>query len=214
MFLQNKLAGAVGDITLCISRFREAWECLNTTPYGRIQVATGLSRILMSQLKWEDSYLILREAVHLMPVVNTRTLEHSSKEHVIGEFTDLTSMAVAAVLNAGEEPYQALQLLEIGRGVISSILMDMREDLFELKQRHPDLAAEFQRLRNELDTPELTIQSPVDNRALELQTKRRREADNAFNDLVAKIQVQPGFHNFLLPPMEEEMRAAAESGPL
>ncbi|RCI10000.1 hypothetical protein L249_8671 [Ophiocordyceps polyrhachis-furcata BCC 54312] len=51
----------------------------------------------------------------------------------------------------------ALQLLELGRGVIAGLLMDMRGDLSEVKDKHPALADEFVALRDELDKPEESL---------------------------------------------------------
>jgi hypothetical protein len=46
-----------------------------------------------------------------------------------------------------------LQPLELSRGVIAGVLMELRGDISDLKQQHPDLADEFVSLRDELDSP-------------------------------------------------------------
>ncbi|KAF5976236.1 TPR domain-containing protein [Fusarium bulbicola] len=108
-------------------------------------------------------------------------------------------------------------LLELGRGIITNLLMDMRGDISDLKQRHADLAEEFVSLRDELDSPADSPSLSVPNNgasSLESQSKRRREADQRFTELITEIRAQPGFGSFFLPPTADEMMAAASLGPI
>jgi hypothetical protein len=95
--------------------------------------------------------------------------------------------------------------------------MEMRGDVSDLKQQHPGLAEEFTFLRDELDA-QLDGTSgliSMDNTTpWELQARRRREADQKFSELIVRIRALPGFHNFLLPPTEVELKAAACSDPI
>ncbi|KAK4171655.1 CHAT domain-containing protein [Triangularia setosa] len=93
--------------------------------------------------------------------------------------------------------------------------MDMRGDISDLKREHPDLADEFISLRNELDSAAVRSTSTSDNTSSwELQAKRRREADQQFGELIARIRAQPGFDRFLCLPAENEMIAAATLNPI
>ncbi|KAI1085982.1 CHAT domain-containing protein [Rostrohypoxylon terebratum] len=135
---------------------------------------------------------------------------------MLSDFAGLASMAAAIALNAGKDAYHALQLLELGRGVIAGLLMDMRGDISDLKRKHPGLADEFISLRDELDSPASvpTLSSGDEASSWEMQMKRRREADQKFNELIIKIRAQPGFENFLLPPTTDELMAAANPDPI
>jgi hypothetical protein len=42
---------------------------------------------------------------------------------MLGEFVGLTSIATATALNAGKGGHSGLKLLELGRGVIASLLL-------------------------------------------------------------------------------------------
>jgi hypothetical protein len=55
----------------------------------------------------------------------------------------LASNAAATVLNAAKMPFDAMQLLELGREVIAGSLNEIRADISELQQRHPQLAEEY-----------------------------------------------------------------------
>lgn len=72
---------------------------------------------------------------------------------MLAAFPGLASMAAATALNAGKNADYTLQLLELGRGVIASLLLELRGDISDLKQQHPDLADEFISLRDMLDSP-------------------------------------------------------------
>ncbi|KAJ4181737.1 hypothetical protein NW767_014057 [Fusarium falciforme] len=109
---------------------------------------------------------------------------------MFADFTGLASMAVATALNVGQGAYHALRLLELGCGVIVGQLMEMRGDISDLKQQHPDLGAEFTSLRDELRAPVDRTTSPIstDNTpSWESQAKRHREAYLKFSELINQV---------------------------
>ncbi|RYP01436.1 hypothetical protein DL764_006206 [Monosporascus ibericus] len=209
--------GSVDDLNRALSSYREGWRCYTASPSIRIPSALQAARILASQKDWEGSSQLLQEAVNLLPTVSPRSLKHTDKQHMLADSAGLASMAAAISLTAGKDVFHALQLLELGRGVIASLLMDMRGDISDLKRKHPSLADEFISLRDELGSPEerLTFPSSGDNVSLwELQAKRRREADQKFSELIMRIRAQPSFDRFLLPPTADELMAAANPDPI
>jgi hypothetical protein len=64
-------------------------------------------------------------------------------------------------------------MLERGRGVILSLLIDDRSDTSELQAAHPSLCAVYESLRLEVNTP---IDSIADQRQREIALKRRPKA--------------------------------------
>ncbi|KAH7165232.1 CHAT domain-containing protein [Dactylonectria macrodidyma] len=210
-------AGSMDDLTRSVSCFREGWNCPGTPTSIRIRLALSAAATYASQSNWEESSQLLEDAVELLPAVSPRSSSHNDKEHVLASFVGLASMAAAVALNAGKDAYHALKLLELGRGIIANLLMDMRGNVSDLKQMHPDLAEEFVSLRDELDSPAGSPTSSVPNNgasSLESQAKRRREADQKFSEVIAKIRAQPGFGSFFLPPTADELMAAANLGPI
>ena len=132
---------------------------------------------------------------------------------MLADFAGLASMAAATALNAGKEAHHALQLLELGRGVIASLLLEMRTDVSALREQHPEHAEKFISLRNELDSPpdRTTLAASDDNMvSWELPARRRREADQRFSELLTEIRALPGFHNFLDSPTVDELMVAAD----
>ena len=126
----------------------------------------------------------------------------------------MASAAAALALKAGKEPYNTLKLLEVDWGIITSILLDIRSDVSDLKQSHPNLASQFIALRDELDSPIdeaaiLTLDKKVILR--ESKAKRRHKTNKDHYKLIIKIRAQPEFANFLLPPTAGDLIAAANS---
>ncbi|KAF3291530.1 hypothetical protein TWF970_000744 [Orbilia oligospora] len=209
--------GSIDDLNRAISSYQEGWRCQTASPTLRIRSARQAAHILAWQRDWEASSLLLEQAVALLPIVSPRSLDHTDKQSMLAEFSGLASMSAAISLEAGRDAYHTLRLLELGRGIIASLLMDMREDISSLRERHPKLASEFISLRDALDSPVQRNPSiPTDNTSSSwvLQTKMRQECDRNFSNLIAAIRAQPGFDNFLLPPTETELKDAACFGPI
>ncbi|KAM0688741.1 hypothetical protein Q7P36_010816 [Cladosporium allicinum] len=208
------------DLELSVSSFRQGWECRHAQPSLRIKLARMVARHLAMQSDWEQATSLLDEAVHLLPQVSLRSLQHTDKQHMLADFAGLASMAAAAALNAGKKACDALELLELGRGVIAGLLLEIRTDVSELEQQHYDLAKEFMILRDELDSPmdvespRPVLTSPSSSSASSAGTERRWAAEKRLQNLLSQIRSKHGFHNFLLPPAEAELRNAAACGPI
>ena len=91
----------------------------------------------------------------------------------------------------------------------------MSTDISDLKQQHPVLAAEFESLRNDLDSPP-SEKTALDDTAFSWKSQANRpfQADERLKEFVAKIRAQTSFQNFLLPPTRDELMAAASQGPI
>jgi hypothetical protein len=70
-------------------------------------------------------------------------LKHTDKQHMLADFAGLASMVAATALNTGQDAYHTLQVLELRRGVIAGLLIEMCGDISNLKQHYPVLADEF-----------------------------------------------------------------------
>ncbi|KAL8295079.1 hypothetical protein RB600_000852 [Gaeumannomyces tritici] len=209
--------GSMDDLNRSLSSYKKGWSCHTAPPSIRIQLARCAANILASQRNWDESSQLLQEAVELLPTVSPRSLNHTDKQHMLADSAGLASMAAATALNAGKEASHALQLLELGRGVIAGLLMDMRGDISDLKRKHPSLADEFIVLRDALDSPadRPAFGNPSDDMpSWEPQARRRREADQKFSELITSIRAQPGFDDFLRPPAAGDLMATANPDPI
>lgn len=196
--------------------FKEAWSC-NTAPTSdRIHAAELTAYLLDFKSDWDGSSALMGMAVELLALASPRWLKHADKEHGLKSHDGLASRAVSYALRASKEPYEILKLLELGRGIIAKFLMDLRGDILYVEQQQPSLAADFVSLRDELDKPanEAALWESSNALSLEIEDKRRREADEKLNKVIKEIRAQPELSDFLLPPTEDAFKLAAEFGPI
>lgn len=86
-----------------------------------------------------------------------------------------------------------------------------------LRDKDRQLAELLIRLRDELETAatqNLQVKGGDLEMSRQARASRRYEARKEFDQLVAKIQKLPGFEDFLLPPSETDIKAAARCGPI
>ncbi|KAA6407282.1 MAG: hypothetical protein FRX48_08830 [Lasallia pustulata] len=103
-----------------------------------------------------------------------------------------------------KSPYEAIQLLERGRGIIAASLNELRADVLDLQQKHPQLTQDYISLRDQLDLPAEVTR----------QVDQRHNTGQKLERMIGDIRRLPGFERFLLAPTENEMKAAAVSGPV
>jgi tetratricopeptide (TPR) repeat protein len=93
-------------------------------------------------------------AIDFLEKLNGQILSRDDQQFVLKAYGGLSATAAAITLEAGGEPWEALQVLERGRGSILNISLDRRADLLELKEQSPALYREYMALRGlaSLDT--------------------------------------------------------------
>ncbi|GAA0434314.1 hypothetical protein Aca07nite_00770 [Actinoplanes capillaceus] len=89
-------------------------------------------------------------AVGLLAPLAWRGISRVSQETALSHWSGAGPQASAAAL-ANQDPGSAVELLERGRGVLWTGLLDTRSSLDDLTDRAPDLAAELVRVRRGLD---------------------------------------------------------------
>ncbi|KAF2185927.1 TPR-like protein [Zopfia rhizophila CBS 207.26] len=141
--------GNMEDLEEAIRVTHYAWKCENATPFIRIRASTQAIRLL--QMK----------AISMLPY------------YVVSHFSGLATTACSLALQTGKGPEAALEVLEQGRGVILSILMDDRSDTSELKAAYPLLCAQYESLCLEVNKSTKDI---MDDRIRRSASASRREA--------------------------------------
>lgn len=203
------------DLANSISAYKFAVN--QPTGYIQQRITAAASAMPLCATNEELAYEIGQEAVRLVPLLSGRSLETSDKQWLMSQAVGLASNTAAAALWTGRTPLHALSLLEMGRGVLMASLEDMRTDIVDLKEQHPELADEFIRLRSELDTRVGSSPGMIDGENVDtLNTRghRRHDAGKAFDALVLRIRQQSGFEAFLGPLGERDIQSAAERGPV
>ncbi|WP_336054703.1 CHAT domain-containing protein [Streptomyces sp. CA2R101] len=217
--------GSRHDFDCALAAHLEGSRADWTRPSMRIRAAQAAASLIGR----EDPDLaadLLAGAVRLLPEVADRRLGRGDQQHAMGKWSGLVGDAAALALASHEETptdraVRALQLLETGRGVLHSQALDMRSDLAELRECHPDLAQRFQMLRNELDRPMELTASPADPTGQVRTAISAVDAGEHRRDLVGQLQAtldrirdQDGFAGFARPPAVAELLAEAAFGPV
>ncbi|KAK8255727.1 CHAT domain-containing protein [Phyllosticta capitalensis] len=199
--VQFKRTGLQEDLNRRLECCKTGWNCRNAPPSVRIRLAHEAAKVLTSESRWAEASMFLDGAVSLLPAVSPHFLKHTDKQQMLLDWAGLASFSAAAALNAGKSAEHALELLELGRGVIASLLLETRSDFTDLRRDHPELASEFEALRDELDSGMQEI-------------TRRYELESRLKLAKNKIRSCRGFEDFFLPLDAARMRNAASSGPI
>ncbi|KAL9563512.1 hypothetical protein ACKAV7_012180 [Fusarium commune] len=204
---------AEGYLEECITCFHQALTQVSSPVLSRISAGILCIHYLAVKPDWHQAYEVARVSMNLIPLLSPQSLENSDKQYVLSQIAGFASDAAAVAMQAGKGPLNALDFLEQGRGVLAASI-EMRADVEDLRQTYPGLATEFTQLQDEFEKRTTTKSnnepksSPVT--PLDICDQVNRELDR----LLITIRQKPGFERFLLSPNEEEMRNAAECGPI
>ncbi|KAF5579406.1 tpr domain protein [Fusarium subglutinans] len=205
------------DLEKAIHRCQDAMDHYSSPTLDRVRPGKTLLALLVDAKCWPLAYKAARTAVSLAPLLTPRSLENSDKQHLLTEVVGLASDAAAVALMAEAPTYDAIQLLEVGRGIITGSLNDMRGDISDVRQKSPELADEYLQLRSQLDTPadSTFLFDELNSEAgLMRQFDQRYEAGQKLERTIQAIRALPGLDRFLMAPSEAELTAAAVPGPI
>lgn len=156
---------------------------------GSLALATGDAPLAVK---------LLDEAVALLPSVAPREAGWADQQHRFGRPAGLVGDAVAAHCAAGD-PSGAVEVAELGRGVLLASQASIRVDLMELAEHNPRLADRFGWVCERLNTPDF----PADER-------RRWWTD--YDALLAEIRQLPRLKRFLAAPRLTDLQPAVTGG--
>lgn len=171
-------------------------------------------------------------AVELLPQVAARALRRAEAEGQLAQYASVASEAAAGLVRAGD-PERAVAVLEMGRGVLLSRVLESRGDLTGLREQAPLLADRFDylcvslsdgaaafpqnrfewlksRLSGGYGTAAEEAASLEDARAM----RERHQHAAELQDLIASIRSLPGRESFLIPSAAAELVRQAGEGPL
>jgi tetratricopeptide (TPR) repeat protein len=158
-------------------------------------------------------------AVELLPLQAWRGLRQHTREEVLSERAGLASDAAAWAIS-NDHLERAVELLELGRNVLWSQMLQLRGDIDDLRGEHPGVARRLGALRAILDQPDAGSayqaapaaderpagfsagSRPTDDRR---QDEARIRAAHDWNQLVAEVRALPGHASFLRAPQFAEL---------
>jgi tetratricopeptide (TPR) repeat protein len=157
-------------------------------------------------------------ATKLMPILSSRAVATIDWQFRIANFPQLACSAAAWVLDSNKPAIEAIEVLEIGRGVIMSGYFEMRSDLTYLKELHPVLGHHFEQLQLQLDPPSsgfdtCSIRSGSIKNSHFIGASQSRLVER-YEEMLREIRALPGFDRFLLGQSRDELVALAHDGPI
>ncbi|QYA95766.1 CHAT domain-containing protein [Streptomyces anulatus] len=182
----------------------------------RLSAAREWGELAMVIGQHEQAARGFAQGVELLPRLAARSLLRFDATRWMAEYSRLASDAAACALAAGH-PDRAVEVLEMGRGVLLAQAQESRTDLTELRERAPELADRFDHLCARLDestTDGLDLIAGTEAPGGEDDPDLRRKLAQELDGLVARIRTLPGLENFLLPPQAAQLAAEAHSGPI
>lgn len=156
---------------------------------GALAQAAGQNRLAVE---------LLDAAIVLLPSVAPREAGWNDQHHRIGAHLGLVGAAVAAHCATGD-PAGAVEIAELGRGVLLASQANTRIALDELADQAPNLLGRFRWVCEKLNTPGF----PVNER-------KRWWTD--YDQLLTEIRAQPGLADFIAAPRLADLRSTATAG--
>jgi tetratricopeptide (TPR) repeat protein len=179
-------------------------------PLQRLLAAEMAATELVMNSDYERAVYFYRIAVNILPLIRIRHLDHVALKEIMRRFSGVTARAVSLALRVGIDPVSSLQLLELGRGVITGFQSSARSDISELERAHPELAREFNIIRLQLDNSLGDSSTSL----IDENGQNRRELSAKLGHLLNRVRGEQGFERFLLAPSESEIRTLACHGPI
>lgn len=199
----------IDDWNLAVEAYSKAAETDGAPPSNRVSYARKAAALL-SLYDTERAKDFLKLAVELVPSANPITLSQPSQQHIMSQFPNTASSAAALIIECGEAPYEALRLLEIGRGVAFGSQLDIRSDITDLEERNMTIASRFNDIRDQLDVfADMASVAMLGNASI---VARRHTLWPEYQKILSEIRRLNGFENFLLGPLESELRKVAKKG--
>jgi tetratricopeptide (TPR) repeat protein len=155
---RHRRLGAQTDLEGAVDALARAASIIPAPPSVRVRAGRGAAA-LIARRDPASAASLLESAVVLVPRIVSRHLGRQDQEFALRESAGLGCDAAAMALTAARanrdlssRPVgRSLRLLELGRGVVLGQLLDARDDLADLRARHPRIARRVAELRAELD---------------------------------------------------------------
>jgi tetratricopeptide (TPR) repeat protein len=217
--------GAEADRTAAVAAFTAAASQQAAAPMERIR-AGSTAAWLLARSAPDRAVGLFEAAVALLPELSLRSLSRRDQQQKLAKIGGLAADAAAAALadavthpGERERAVRALRLLEAGRAVLISQALETRDDLSELRARHPGLAQRFGELRDRLDraqdrVPAATKTVAGAGQAVLLAVAGRRRLVGDLAAILDEIRAEDGFGSFGKPPPVAELIAEAAAGPI
>ncbi|KAE8422467.1 CHAT domain-containing protein [Aspergillus pseudocaelatus] len=182
---------------------------LLASPFGRIRSANRTVRIYIDQSDFEKAYKLVIAAINILPLVHNRSLTLQGQQEVVKVFSGLATDAFSLALKTKQPPLEALDLLERGRGVILSLLMNDQSDMAKRWDTHPGFSLEVENPLYEMHSPTVSLGS---GNAAKHHSDSQRGAQGGPEAPPENVQSSPTVDPSKKRVTEEEVKEGAARG--
>lgn len=192
-----------------IRLMQQVFQTTSASPIMRANVATQLVELLLERGDHQSGYILSTKAIDLLQLIHSRSLALDDRQWIVTHFLGLATLGCSFSLQVKQPLINGLQLLESGRGVILSLLMDDRSDTTKLKEAHPDLCSLYETLRLQVNTP---FEGPITDHENEWKYTKQPKAIDDLEKCIQDIRRLPGFESFQLGLTKEQIQHASTEG--
>jgi hypothetical protein len=218
---RHMINGDQSDYDRGRSLLRRTIDSDTSSEVVKATAAQTWGHLAASRRDWAEAWEAFRASIESWERASARYL--TPRERVRFAGGPVASDAAACALEMGS-PENALGALERGRGATLSGMLDLHADTQELREAHPELADQFDRIRARLtrwaandtetgasrseDDPQLH-RGPRPTAIAELH-----QSDAEWKRMLHRIRKLPGFRDFLSAPSVDTLLAQACDGPV
>lgn len=142
---------------------RKIWlsasQCSSARPVIRISAGLKAGHASFADYDFETAYEVLTSAIELFPRIIIRSISSADQQYLLTQSSGIAGLAAAASLQIGKHPYEAVRSLEAGRCITSGLSMNVKDDVSELKEAHPELYRRYDDLRQSYQLDSRTAQT-------------------------------------------------------
>lgn len=196
------------DLHNAITAFTISLTTQGDPPLQRILSGCHTAQIHAILGEWAPVVGIWREVLQIVPVLSPRSLSRSDQIKALQNLQGVSRVATSHALHSGVAPTEALEILELGRGIMANFLLDARI----APSLEPGQASALIQARSRVNAHrKLTSQgtSLLSVPRLLQWADNVRSAYSVERDLqeaIAAIEADPKSKGFLGPPRLEEIQ--------
>ena len=212
--------GSVDDLEEAFGHFAKSLNQSSGPPLACLLSGKRAAALAIEIQDWGKGALYLAKTLDLLPKVAPRSISNDDLQYVLRQLTGFAALAASVFLRAGKPTLESLQILERGRGVISSLVMDLRSDVSLLQKSYPDLWSRYCRLREAVAAPASFMDRNSSTDGLlsagdySSVSSQRLQDVRDLDGVEEEIRKKPGFERFQLAPTGEELHSLARNGPV
>ncbi|EPQ50568.1 hypothetical protein GLOTRDRAFT_96845 [Gloeophyllum trabeum ATCC 11539] len=210
----------VAHLDLALERFAKGSDSYQSTAFSRFRSAVEGAKLAHKVNRIPNAQEAYSKAFDLLPQVIWLGVNFSDRQHALSYASELALDAAACYVTAGA-PERAVELLEQGRSILISQLLNLRTDLDMIEDIQPDLARELRAVSNQLQTHptedfddqnEELADKPGQQPHRRNTSSMRMQLAERWEMLVASVRKRPGLEHFLGPQPFSSLKQCAKKG--